>query len=185
MAASSPPSVTPSKQQTEEIDVHEERCASPPSSVKNAEIPASTAVDVSETVDAQAVRPIRSKRPRISSCQRNSEAKKKSLCFSSATTFVFPLDYGGSAIPETAGPPIGLAAHHVDSTTIDISSISRPPRSGVQRFSRLERVRMLKAAKSTGSDIACFCSEATDIRSSREETQEQWIRSHKDFRCAV
>ncbi|ETV73113.1 hypothetical protein, variant 2 [Aphanomyces astaci] len=141
--------------------------------------------------------PIRGKRPRTASMDvvptPAHPSKKKSLCFSSVTTFVFPLDYGGSAIPECAGPPIGLAAYHVNSTTVDISSNttrssfvrSTSAGNGVHRFSHLERVRMLKAAKYTGRDIAYFCSEATDIRSSREETQEQWVRAHKERPCIV
>ncbi|KAF0690815.1 Aste57867_17831 [Aphanomyces stellatus] len=140
---------------------------------------------------AAAIPPLRSKRPRSLTAECNAATpilKKKSLSFTSATTFVFPVAYGGSAIPETAGPPIGLATHHVTSSTIDLSSISprrRYERTGVHRFSHLERVRLLKAAKYTGRDIACFCSEAMDIRSSREETQEDWYRANKDAAADV
>ncbi|RLO12420.1 hypothetical protein DYB28_003373 [Aphanomyces astaci] len=89
--------------------------------------------------------------------------------FTTATTFTFPLTYGGSALPKDSGPPIGMAMNHV---TVQVADATTPKRrrSRVRKFSHLERIELLKAAEITPRHIAAYCAEAIEIRASRAKT---------------
>ncbi|KAH9137310.1 hypothetical protein LEN26_005830 [Aphanomyces euteiches] len=71
---------------------------------------------------------------------------KKQVVFTTATTFVFPLEYGGSAIPSDHGPPIGLAKTHTRQECHDLDYIC--PRRGIPRQrvwdTRSRGIRLIK-----------------------------------------
>ncbi|EQC41577.1 hypothetical protein SDRG_01538 [Saprolegnia diclina VS20] len=96
----------------------------------------------------------------------------KRVAFAVATTYEFEVGYGGSAIPSSSGPPIGLARVHSSSTTIDLREPSDDDDSNasaktVRKFEHLERIALLKRAGCHVQDIAVFCLEAMEIRNSR------------------
>ncbi|ETV93846.1 hypothetical protein H310_12198 [Aphanomyces invadans] len=97
----------------------------------------------------------------------------RTVHFTTATTFVFPLTYGGSALPKDAGPPIGMTMDHSDAYVTDLSKVKHR-RSRVRKFQHLERVALLKAAGVSPHDIAGYCTEAITIRTSRANTRMQW-----------
>ncbi|CAK4084364.1 unnamed protein product [Aphanomyces euteiches] len=97
---------------------------------------------------------------------------KKQVVFTTATTFVFPLEYGGSAIPSDHGPPIGLAKTHTRQECHDLDYIC-PRRSRVRKFDHVERMLLLQQKASyTQREVAMFCFDAIAIRRSRLENQD-------------
>ncbi|KDO34673.1 hypothetical protein SPRG_00736 [Saprolegnia parasitica CBS 223.65] len=97
----------------------------------------------------------------------------KRVAFSSATTYEFAVAYGGSAIPSSSGPPIGLARLHSSFTTTDLRELweddadNEVPTKTVRKFEHLERIALLKRAGCHVQDIAVFCLEAMEVRNSR------------------
>ncbi|KDO35542.1 hypothetical protein SPRG_00388 [Saprolegnia parasitica CBS 223.65] len=96
----------------------------------------------------------------------------KRLRFSTVTTYEFPLTYGGSAVPEATGPPIGLAPVHVHETVAAL--LASPARRGrVAKWPHDARMEVLKRAAFSPQEIASICFEAIDIRRSRLETLDE------------
>ncbi|OQR82809.1 hypothetical protein ACHHYP_15519 [Achlya hypogyna] len=95
----------------------------------------------------------------------------KRLTFSTVTTYEFPLTYGGSAVPDETGPPIGLAPVHTRASVTALSSAHKPRR--VAKWPHADRVAVLQNADFTPAEIAAICFEAIDIRRSRLETLEE------------
>ncbi|RQM25833.1 hypothetical protein B5M09_007143 [Aphanomyces astaci] len=91
----------------------------------------------------------------------------RAVTFTTATTYLFDVAYGGSALPKTTGPPIGLAPSHTHITHVDLSTSAHCRRGSVRKFTHLERIDMLKRAEYHVQDIAAFCVEALAIRKSR------------------
>ncbi|RHY30438.1 hypothetical protein DYB32_007829 [Aphanomyces invadans] len=107
------------------------------------------------------------------------------VTFTTATTYVFNVAYGGSALPKKSGPPIGMADIHIDEFHEDLrdelyqlqtSDVEHKRRRRVRKFDHLERIDMLKRAKYHVRDIATFCMDAIDIRKSRQESLHQFRR---------
>ncbi|ETV93852.1 hypothetical protein H310_12204 [Aphanomyces invadans] len=98
--------------------------------------------------------------------------------FTTATTFLFDVAYGGSAVPNESGPPIGLARRHSDSTDTDLSQYldATSPRGTVRKFDHVERIALLKAAAYPVKEITDFCFDAIDVRKSRHDTIEEYKR---------
>ncbi|KAF0711594.1 hypothetical protein As57867_005173, partial [Aphanomyces stellatus] len=96
----------------------------------------------------------------------------KSVAFTTATTYVFPVAYGGSAVPKLEGPPVGMASHHTETLTANLSNSTRCKRGRVCKLSHLDRVLKLQAAHYSVADIETFCEDAAAIRMSREGTME-------------
>ncbi|KAF0690814.1 hypothetical protein As57867_017769, partial [Aphanomyces stellatus] len=92
--------------------------------------------------------------------------------FTTATTYVFPVAYGGSAVPKLEGPPVGMASHHTETLTANLSNSTRCKRGRVCKLSHLDRVLKLQAAHYSVADIETFCEDAAAIRMSREGTME-------------
>ncbi|ETV93843.1 hypothetical protein H310_12195 [Aphanomyces invadans] len=101
------------------------------------------------------------------------------VTFTTATTYTFSVSYGGSAVPKTTGPPIGLAPTHTSSTSIDLSKSKLCRRGSVRKFNHLERIGLLKEAQYHVQDIAAFCVEALAIRKSRADTVNE-VRAEKN-----
>ncbi|OQR91962.1 hypothetical protein THRCLA_22422 [Thraustotheca clavata] len=97
----------------------------------------------------------------------------KRLQFTTVTIYEFPLTYGGSAVPEDTGPPIGLASTHVHHSVARLDEDKKPRRGRVARWPHADRVEVLKKACFTQKEIAAICFEAIDIRRSRLETVEE------------
>ncbi|RHY20346.1 hypothetical protein DYB36_002917 [Aphanomyces astaci] len=91
----------------------------------------------------------------------------RAVTFTTATTYLFDVAYGGSALPKTTGPPIGLAPSHTHITHVDLGTSAHCRRGSVRKFTHLERIDMLKRAEYHVQDIAAFCVEALAIRKSR------------------
>ncbi|KAF0692005.1 Aste57867_16847 [Aphanomyces stellatus] len=98
---------------------------------------------------------------------------KTTVQFTTATTYLFGVAHGGSAVPKKTGPAVGMTRTHCDVFTHDIADSSTKHRRRVRKFNHLERVAMLKAAAYTGHDIAAFCMEAINIRQSRQATADE------------
>ncbi|KAG9406765.1 hypothetical protein AC1031_003088 [Aphanomyces cochlioides] len=93
---------------------------------------------------------------------------KKQVVFTTATTFVFPLD----AIPSDHGTPIGLAKTHTRQECHDLDYI-RPRRSRVRKFDHVERMLLLQQKASyTQREVAMFCFDAIAIRRSSLENED-------------
>ncbi|KDO34663.1 hypothetical protein SPRG_00726 [Saprolegnia parasitica CBS 223.65] len=101
----------------------------------------------------------------------------KQVTFSTATTFLFDLDYNGSAVPHESGPPIGLAPRHCAMTIEPVPDAARccMRRSRLRRFDHLERIAMLRSLYDART-LALFCSEAIDLRKSRVGTEDDIVR---------
>jgi hypothetical protein len=99
--------------------------------------------------------------------------------FTTATTYLFRVAYGGSALPKESGPAIGLAMTHHDVSTMNFDSTKKYKRGHVRKFDHLERIDMLKTAAYSAKDIAEFCVEAIEIRKSRSATVEEVQRKRK------
>ncbi|KAF0692012.1 Aste57867_16854 [Aphanomyces stellatus] len=93
--------------------------------------------------------------------------------FATATTFLFDVAYGGSALPKETGPPIGMASTHIGVVEEDLTTHMRCRRGRVRKFDHLERIAMLKAADYHVQDIASFCMDAIDVRKSRQATLDE------------
>ncbi|KAH9109009.1 hypothetical protein LEN26_005819 [Aphanomyces euteiches] len=100
------------------------------------------------------------------------QRKKKQVVFTTATTFIFPLDYGGSAIPSDHGPPIGLAKTHTRQECQYLDSLA-PKKSRVLKFDHVERMVLLQQEASySRKDVAMFCFESIAVQKSRLETNQ-------------
>ncbi|KDO34674.1 hypothetical protein SPRG_00737 [Saprolegnia parasitica CBS 223.65] len=97
----------------------------------------------------------------------------KRVAFTTATTYMFDVAYGGSSLPKESGPPIGLAPTHFAATTACINDMPRTGAGRVRKFDHLERIALLKDAEYDVREIAAFCLEAIDVRKSRMETHEE------------
>ncbi|CAK4638229.1 unnamed protein product [Aphanomyces euteiches] len=101
----------------------------------------------------------------------------KQVSFATATTYYFPLEYGGSAVPKEHGPPIGLAKTHSRQECINLKHHT-PKRSRVRKFDHVERMMLLQEKASyTQREVAMFCFEAIAIRRSRLETEDDEIEA--------
>ncbi|KAH9109008.1 hypothetical protein LEN26_005818 [Aphanomyces euteiches] len=100
------------------------------------------------------------------------QPKKKQVVFTTTTTYIFPLEYGGSAVPSDHGPPIGLAKTHTRQECANLEYM--PPRRGrVRKFDHVERMVLLQQEASyTRKEVAMFCFETIAIRKSRLETEQ-------------
>ncbi|RHY87835.1 hypothetical protein DYB37_010587 [Aphanomyces astaci] len=98
--------------------------------------------------------------------------------FTTATTYLFDVAYGGSAVPIDSGPPIGLARRHCDSTDTDLTQCLDLTASygTVRKFDHVERIALLKAAAYPVKEITDFCFDAIDVRKSRLDTVEDFKR---------
>ncbi|KAG9406764.1 hypothetical protein AC1031_003087 [Aphanomyces cochlioides] len=97
--------------------------------------------------------------------------KRKQVTFTTATTYIFPLEYGGSAIPSDHGPPIGLANAHTRQECHHLDNVV-PKRGRVRKFDHVERMVLLQQnASYSRKEVARFCFEAIAIRQSRVDTQ--------------
>jgi hypothetical protein len=93
---------------------------------------------------------------------------KKFVQWSHETVYEFPLDYGGSSVPHTGGPAIGLAAHHAAVWTAPISGFSgRECQQKVKRFSSDERENMLIQAGYSAPCIRKFVALTLQVLRSR------------------
>ncbi|KAF0699047.1 Aste57867_10361 [Aphanomyces stellatus] len=105
--------------------------------------------------------------------QPHQEPRKKTVGFTQATIYWFQMDYGGSAVPDATGPPIGLARRHVDLETIDLfpgqpqPCVERKWRRRVGRLDLAKRIVLLQKAGYSRMDIMQMCREAITIRQSR------------------
>ncbi|RHY02628.1 hypothetical protein DYB25_011574 [Aphanomyces astaci] len=107
-------------------------------------------------------------------------SRPRVVTFTTATTFVFSVAYGGSALPKESGPPIGMCSFHTDEFHEDLREEPPPPcRRRVRKFDHLERIDMLKRAKYHVQDIATFCMDAIDIRKSRQRTLDELSGDNK------
>ncbi|KAF0730534.1 hypothetical protein Ae201684P_021839 [Aphanomyces euteiches] len=97
------------------------------------------------------------------------QRREKRVFFTTATTYIFPLEYGGSAVPSDHGPPIGLAKTHSRQECNALDYM--PPRSSrVRKFNHVERMLLLQEASYTRREVARFCFETIAIQRSRRET---------------
>ncbi|KAF0728419.1 hypothetical protein Ae201684P_007981 [Aphanomyces euteiches] len=85
------------------------------------------------------------------------------VAFGGVTEYRFALGYGGSAIPVENGPAIGLVGSPMRIRCRPIKSKKRP----LQKYTRDERVEILKSAGYDMKDIVDFCMDALDVRLSR------------------
>ncbi|OQS07519.1 hypothetical protein THRCLA_00474 [Thraustotheca clavata] len=100
--------------------------------------------------------------------------------FGIATTYLFNVAHGGSALPKKTGPAIGMTMHHIDVEQVHLEDIDDLDKCGsVRKFEHLERVEMLKMANYSGRDIADFCMQAIEVRKTREETRNEVRRNRK------
>ncbi|CAK4077450.1 unnamed protein product [Aphanomyces euteiches] len=121
-----------------------------------------------EQLPTQVMSPLEMREPTQPS---TTETKKKQVAFTTATTYYFPLEYGGSAVPKEHGPPIGLAKQHSREESANLNSL-KSKRGRVRKFDHAERMRMLEQLASyTRKEVAMFCFEAIEIRKSRLETE--------------
>ncbi|KAF0716493.1 Aste57867_2820 [Aphanomyces stellatus] len=112
--------------------------------------------------------PALTRRPLFSTTQ-----PKKRVHFGTVTTYLFPLAYGGSAVPKDQGPPIGLASKHTQKACQDLHDTSNTgQRSRVRKFDHAERMALLQKAGYTSKEVVEMCLEAIDIRKSSLETEE-------------
>ncbi|OQS07522.1 hypothetical protein THRCLA_00471 [Thraustotheca clavata] len=95
------------------------------------------------------------------------EIQCKRLTFTTATIYEFDVEYGGSALPSTTGPPIGLSRAHKAVQTIDLNDMEIDAKSCLGKYEHLERITLLKKAGYQAQDIALFCLEAMELRNSR------------------
>ncbi|OQR83015.1 hypothetical protein ACHHYP_15227 [Achlya hypogyna] len=98
----------------------------------------------------------------------------KRVAFSTATTYEFEVAYGGSAIPGSSGPPIGMTRDHFTATTTELSETDDSDLlvKCVRKFEHLERIDLLKRAGCPVRDIAIYCLEAMEVRNSRSVSVE-------------
>ncbi|CAK4659630.1 hypothetical protein LEN26_020563 [Aphanomyces euteiches] len=89
--------------------------------------------------------------------------------FTTATTYVFPIALGASALPKETGAPVGMAWTHSSMYTTDLSKSRACKRGRVCKFKHAERIALLKTAGVDLREIASYCGEAIDIRQSRAE----------------
>ncbi|KAF0730522.1 hypothetical protein Ae201684P_021818 [Aphanomyces euteiches] len=98
--------------------------------------------------------------------------REKQVSFTTVTTYTFPLEYGGSAIPRDHGPPIGLAKVHSRQECQHVDGI-KAKRSRVRRFNHVERMILLQEKASyTRNEVARFCFESIAVQKSRQDTNE-------------
>ncbi|OQR82990.1 hypothetical protein ACHHYP_15224 [Achlya hypogyna] len=109
----------------------------------------------------------------------DNEPAIKRVHFGTATTYVFNVAHGGSALPKKAGPAIGMARYHCDVECVNLGDSKVCVRGRVRKFDHLQRVEMLKKAAYSGRDIADFCMDAIAVRKSRAETASELRRKRK------
>ncbi|KDO34679.1 hypothetical protein SPRG_00743 [Saprolegnia parasitica CBS 223.65] len=102
---------------------------------------------------------------------------KKTVAFSTETTFLFGVDVNGSALPKESGPPIGLARKHHTMTIASLDGIVKRRRR-VRKFDHLDRLEMLKPLYDSKT-LAAFCYEAIDTRKERIETEEELLQNER------
>ncbi|KAF0699048.1 Aste57867_10362 [Aphanomyces stellatus] len=96
--------------------------------------------------------------------------------FGTVTTFVFPLAYGGSAIPRDQGPPLGLAKTHVREECQPLATMSyNSSPSRVEKFDHVERMMLLQKAGYSRKDVAEMCFDAIAVRQSREDSRREEV----------
>ncbi|KAF0699044.1 Aste57867_10358 [Aphanomyces stellatus] len=96
---------------------------------------------------------------------------KKRVRFGTVTTYLFPLAYGGSAVPKDQGPPIGLASKHSREACQELQNTNMGQQSRVRKFDHAERMSLLQKAGYTSNEVVEMCLEAIEIRKSRLETE--------------
>ncbi|RHZ00996.1 hypothetical protein DYB28_002840 [Aphanomyces astaci] len=97
----------------------------------------------------------------------------KRITFTTATTYFFDVDCGGSAVPSDDGPPLGLAKTHTTLECHDIYSqvpMTKPRR--VRRYDHVERMLLLQHAGYSRKQVAMCCFEGIAIRKSRLASNE-------------
>ncbi|RHZ09341.1 hypothetical protein DYB26_008041 [Aphanomyces astaci] len=97
----------------------------------------------------------------------------KRITFTTATTYFFDVDCGGSAVPSDDGPPLGLAKTHTTLECHDIYSqvpMARPRR--VRRYDHVERMLLLQHAGYSRKQVAMCSFEGIAIRKSRLASNE-------------
>ncbi|CAK4153789.1 unnamed protein product [Aphanomyces euteiches] len=98
--------------------------------------------------------------------------REKQVSFTTVTTYTFPLEYGGSAIPSDHGPPIGLAKVHSRQTCHHLDNV-KDKRSRLRKFDHMERMILLQEKASyTRKEVARFCFESIVVQKSRQDTRE-------------
>ncbi|EQC41570.1 hypothetical protein SDRG_01531 [Saprolegnia diclina VS20] len=102
---------------------------------------------------------------------------KKTVTFSTETTYLFDVDVNGSALPKESGPPIGLAQQHHAMTVASLDGLVKR-RSRVRKFDHLDRLEMLKPLYDPKT-LASFCYEAIDTRKERIETEEELVQNER------
>ncbi|EQC30649.1 hypothetical protein SDRG_11704 [Saprolegnia diclina VS20] len=103
--------------------------------------------------------------------------RRRRVTFSTTTTFEFPADVNGSAVPLERGPPIGLGRKHVNVTTA-----ACPATDGAKNVRKLlphERILLLQALKYTHDDIAFFARDANATRDARRATRDELLRERQ------
>ncbi|KAF0716492.1 Aste57867_2819 [Aphanomyces stellatus] len=98
--------------------------------------------------------------------------KKRHVCFGTATTYIFPLTYGGSAVPTGQGPPIGLAKTHMHQELMPLAEGTISSRRHIGKYDNAERMTLLRNAGFICKDVAEISLEAIDIRKSRLDTED-------------
>ncbi|KAF0708675.1 Aste57867_6260 [Aphanomyces stellatus] len=98
--------------------------------------------------------------------------KKRRVSFGTATTYIFPVAFGGSAIPRDQGPPIGLATTHtrIESHSLLETQIGRHAQGRVRRFDTAERIALLQGAGFSPKKVTEMCVEAIAVRRSRDNS---------------
>ncbi|KAG9406753.1 hypothetical protein AC1031_003078 [Aphanomyces cochlioides] len=106
--------------------------------------------------------------------------REKQVSFATVTTYTFPLEYGGSAIPSDHGPPIGLAKVHSRQECQHVDSI-KAKRSRVRKFDHVERMILLQEKASyTRKEVARFCFESIAVQKSRQDTNKLTDEDEED-----
>ncbi|OQR83035.1 hypothetical protein ACHHYP_15237 [Achlya hypogyna] len=99
------------------------------------------------------------------------------------TTYLFGVDYNGSALPKESGPPIGLARTHHTMTVERLDDIS-PRHNRVRKYDHVDRIQLLKPMYDAKS-LALFCYEAIDTRRGRIETAEELALNERRLRARM
>ncbi|RHY97636.1 hypothetical protein DYB37_001471 [Aphanomyces astaci] len=90
------------------------------------------------------------------------------VAFGGVTEYRFALGHGGSAIPSLNGPAVGLIGQPLRVKSRSLRR-KRPRQTGLHRYTREERVEILKKAGHQMKEIVDFCMDALDVRLSRRQ----------------
>ncbi|OQR80570.1 hypothetical protein THRCLA_23459 [Thraustotheca clavata] len=115
----------------------------------------------------------------IGQVDQTNERRTMAVKFGTCTTYLFDVDYNGSALPKDSGPPIGLARYHHQ---VFIELVPENNQSCVRKFNHLERLEMLKKLYDAKT-IAQVCYEAIDVRKSRIQTEEELLVAESRLRA--